>query len=157
MFLLNIVLFEPQIPQNTGNIARTCAVTGTSLHLIGPLGFVLEDKKMKRAGLTYWDILDMHYYESFEAFWQKHSDKRIFLLSSKTTRIYTEAKFKDGDFLLFGREDTGVSDIVSEKLKMHAFRVPMLEKESARCLNLATTAGIVLYEALRQVDFLNLR
>lgn len=155
--MLNIVLFEPQIPQNTGNIARTCAVTGTRLHLIGPLGFVLDDKKMKRAGLTYWDILDVTYYENFEAFWALHSDKRIFLLSSKTERKYTDQKFQDEDFLLFGREDTGVSELVSERLGKFALKVPMKEVECARCLNLATTAGIVLYEALRQVDFLDLR
>ena len=151
--MINIVLFQPQIPQNTGNIARTCAVTGAKLHLIGPMGFVLDDKKMKRAGLTYWDILDVTYYENFDEFWEKHSDKDIFLLSSKTSRKYTDAQFKKDAFLLFGREDTGVTDEIATLLAGNAFRVPMLEKEGARCLNLATTVGIVTYEALRQLDF----
>ena len=154
--MINIVLFEPQIPQNTGNIARTCAVTGANLHLIGPLGFTLDDKKMKRAGLTYWDILDVTYYENFDAFWKIHSDKDIFLLSSKGKMNYAEAKFTENCFLLFGREDKGVTEEINEKLKDSAFRVPMLKNSQARCLNLATTVGIALYEALRQLDFENL-
>lgn len=154
--MLNIVLFEPQIPQNTGNVARSCAVTGTRLHLIGPLGFALEDKKMKRAGLTYWEILDVHYYKDFQDFWSKHHQDTIYSLSRKAEQAYTEITFKDEDYLLFGREDTGVSDEVSKCLADKAFRIPMRGIEGARCLNLATSVGIVLYEALRQLDFLDL-
>lgn len=154
--MLNIVLFEPQIPQNTGNIARSCAVTGTRLHLIGPLGFALEDKKMKRAGLTYWELLDVHYYEDFQDFLSKHHQDTIYLLSRKAEKAYTEITFKDEDYLLFGREDTGVSDEVSQYLEERAFRIPMRGIDGARCLNLATSVGIVLYEALRQLDFLDL-
>lgn len=157
--MLNIVLYRPQIPQNTGNISRTCAVTGSVLHLIGPMGFQIDDKKLKRAGLTYWNILDVRYYEDFEAFWKEHQvhQDRIFLMSSKGTKRYDEVSYQDGDYLLFGREDKGVPEEVHELFKERSMRLPMRDVEEARCLNLATTVGIATYEALRQIDFKNLR
>lgn len=154
--MVNIVLFQPQIPQNTGNVARTCAVTQSRLHLIGPMGFRIEDKKLKRAGLTYWPLLDITYYDDFDAFKRAHEHDAVFLLSSKGTQLYTEAVFPNDAYLLFGREDAGVPEEVHQWLSTRDYRIPMLALEEARCLNLSTSVGIVLYEALRQQGFKDL-
>lgn len=150
--MFNIVLYEPQIPQNTGNIARSCAVTGAHLHLIEPLGFRTDEKALKRAGLTYWSSVVITTYSSWEFFLEAHTKDRLLLFSSKTTTRYSDANFQANDYLIFGREDAGVPEKVYRAVE-HSYRIPMCPTEESRCLNLATSAGIVLYEALRQTGF----
>ncbi len=151
---LNIVLVEPEIPQNTGNIARTCAVTGSSLHLVKPLGFKIEDKYVKRAGLDYWDLLDLHIYESLQDFMNQHGDKRLWMLSTKAKKTHSEIAFEPGDFLLFGKETKGLPETLLHENYESALRIPM--KKEARSLNLSNAVAIVLYEALRQMDYAQL-
>ena len=151
---LNIVLYEPEIPQNTGNIARTCVLTGSKLHLIKPLGFEINDKQVRRAGLDYWRDLDLEIHESYEDFINKYSDKRIFLATTHGGTHFDELAFEEGDFIMFGRESSGVPEKVHNK---HAgLRVPMI-KSSTRSLNLSNTVAIVAYEALRQMGFPNMK
>ena len=140
---MNIVLVEPEIPQNTGNIVRTCAATGARLHIVKPMGFEIDDKKLKRAGLDYWHFLNIKYYENLEDFFEQNKDGRFFYLSSKGAASYTDVGFKDGDFLLFGKEHPERS-----------IRIPMIS--DARCLNLSNSVAIVIYEALRQNNFASL-
>ena len=150
--MINIVLVEPEIPANTGNISRTCAVTGCALHLIRPLGFDISDKAVKRAGLDYWDQLNLSVYDNLDDFFAKHPDATdIWLASSKAPQPYYEATFRDGCWLFFGKETKGLSE---DFLAAHAdrcLRLPMLP--GARCLNLSNSVSIVLYEALRQNGF----
>lgn len=150
----NIVLMEPEIPQNTGNIARTCAVTNTKLHLIKPLGFEIDDKKLKRAGLDYWHFLGVQYYENLDDFFEKNHGCRFFLTSTKAAKAYHEVEFRDGDFIFFGKETAGLPEEFILKNIDRAIRVPM--QSEARSLNLSNTAAIVLYEALRQTGFKSL-
>ncbi|MFN2363180.1 MAG: tRNA (uridine(34)/cytosine(34)/5-carboxymethylaminomethyluridine(34)-2'-O)-methyltransferase TrmL [Halarsenatibacteraceae bacterium] len=148
---MNVVLVEPRIPQNTGNIARTCAVTGSSLHLVKPLGFSLKDKYLKRAGLDYWDDLDIHIHESFDDFLKKHQDDKLYLFSTKAAKTYTEEKFTGDEYLIFGKETAGLpEDFIKDNLPS-SLRIPM--RDYARSLNLANSVAIVLYEAYRQLDF----
>lgn len=149
--MFNIVLVEPEIPENTGNISRTCAITGARLHLVRPLGFSTDDKHLKRAGLDYWQYLDITYYDSFEELEEKHKDARFFLLSTHATKNYAEAEFKDEDFLVFGKETAGLGKELLERRKEDTFRIPMLNDR--RSLNLSNSVAIVLYEALRQTGF----
>lgn len=151
--MLNIVLYQPRIPQNTGNVARSCFVTGTRLHLIGPMGFAIDEKQLKRAGLTYWHQTDITYYEDFEAFYSQHKNERIILLSSHAKAFHSDFKYEDNDYLLFGREDAGVPDEVHQLFAKTSVRIPMIPNEEARCFNLATSVGIVLMEAQRQLGF----
>lgn len=153
---INIVLFEPEIPQNTGNIARTCAATGSNLHLIKPLGFSISDKYLKRAGLDYWDLVTITYYEDLQDFLDKHGDKKIFLSTTKATQYYTDAKFEDDCFIVFGKETKGLPDELHKKYFSNRIKLPMVANEHARSLNLANSVNIVLYEALRQIGFPNL-
>lgn len=153
--MFNIVLYEPQIPQNTGNIARTCAVTGLSLHLIGPLGFSTDSKMLKRAGLTYWELLNVKSYGSWTEFVQKYEDKRFIAISSKAQCIYSSFSYKEDDFIVFGREDGGLPEEILNGCEK-ALRIPMRSIEGARCLNLASSCSIIAYEALRQFHFPNL-
>ncbi len=155
--MFNVVLFNPQIPQNTGNIARTCAVTGTDLHLIRPLGFKIDDKSLKRAGLDYWKDVNVFVYDNFEDFLSKKGEGKIYLLSSKVTNNYADVKYTDGDYLLFGSETSGVPENIHNMLDENGVRIPMLDNENARCLNLSNSVNIVLYEALRQNGFFNMR
>lgn len=155
--MFNVVLFNPQIPQNTGNIARTCAVTGTDLHLIRPLGFKIDDKSLKRAGLDYWKDVNVFVYDNFEDFLLKKGEGKIYLLSSKVTNNYADVKYSDGDYLLFGSETSGVPENIHNMLDENGVRIPMLDNENARCLNLSNSVNIVLYEALRQNGFFNMR
>ena len=151
----NIVLHEPEIPQNTGNIARTCAVTGAKLHIIKPMGFEIDDKKLKRAGLDYWHFLGVLYYESIEDFFEKNKDPRIFLASTKAARIHSDVEYKDGDFIFFGKETRGLpEDFIKANLDC-AVRIPMIDE--ARSLNLSNSVAIVLYEALRQTGYAQLK
>lgn len=149
--MLNIVLYEPEIPQNTGNIARTCAVMGIRLHLIKPLGFDISDKAVKRAGLDYWHLVDLHVYEDLEDFFQKTGAEDIWLATSKALRPYTEATFRDGCYLIFGKETAGLPESFRQQFPQRCIRIPI--RAEARCLNLSNSAAILAYEALRQLDF----
>lgn len=149
---LNIVLFQPEIPQNTGNIARTCVLTGSKLHLIKPLGFSLDEKHLRRAGLDYWKYLDLTLYDSYEELREKYKDGTFYFSTTHGKNFYHEAKFKDGDFIVFGRETCGLPDEIRDSDPEKCIRVPMI-KTSTRSLNLSNTVAIVAYEALRQIDF----
>jgi tRNA (cytidine/uridine-2'-O-)-methyltransferase len=150
----HVVLVHPEIPQNTGNIARTCAATGAELHLIKPLGFQLDDKYMKRAGLDYWFLADVRVHESWADFLTAHPDARMHLLTTKAPRGYCDASYQDGDFLIFGCETKGLDRALIEKHAPNCVRIPM--REEARSLNLSNAVAIVLYEALRQQGFAGL-
>lgn len=150
--MLHIVLFEPEIPQNTGNIGRTCALTQARLHLIYPLGFEIKDKHLKRSGMDYWKSLDVHHHENWEAF--KNSDvgpKRLFLFSTKSTKAYWDIKYEEGDGLLFGRESAGVPDWLHEEIGEELrLTIPQFNSK-LRSLNLATAAAVAVFEAMRQL------
>ena len=141
---LNIVLYQPEIPQNTGNIARTCVLTNSTLHLIKPMKFKIDDKQVKRAGLDYWSELKLEIHESYEEFIKKYGDKRIFLATTHGGEHYDEVSFKEGDFIMFGRESAGVPEEVHNAHE--GIRVPMI-KTSTRSLNLSNTVAIIAYEA----------
>ena len=145
------MLVEPQIPQNTGNIARTCAATGSRLHIIKPMGFEIDDKKLKRAGLDYWHLLGVVYYEGMGDFFEKNPNCRVHLASTKAQNVYSDALYRDGDFLFFGKETAGLpEEFIKENIES-AIRIPMIE--DARSLNLSNSVAVVLYEALRQTGF----
>lgn len=150
----HIVLVEPEIPANTGNISRTCAATGTVLHLVRPLGFLTDDKTLKRAGLDYWDAVRLEYHDSFQEVKDKHPEGRFFFATTKASRLYTEYRFQDGDFLVFGKETKGLAPEIVETHPESLMRMPMTG--DVRSLNLSNSAAIVLYEALRQNGFLQL-
>lgn len=152
--MLNIVLVEPEIPQNAGNIARTCAATKTRLHMIRPLGFEVSDKYLKRAGLDYWHLVEVCYYDSFEELQAKYPDGRFFFFTTKARKTHCEPVYKDGDFLVFGKETKGLPEELLLKNEETCVRIPMLEE--ARSLNLSNSAAIAVYEALRQLNFPNL-
>ena len=147
---LNIVLVEPQIPQNSGNIARTCAVTGARLHIVGPMGFTIDDKKLKRAGLDYWDQLDITYYQSRDAFFAANHGP-CYYFTSKGPRRHTDVRYPDGAFLVFGREDAGLPEELLAANPSTCVRMPMRRGE--RCLNLSNAVAVGVYEVLRQWDF----
>ena len=151
MAKINIVLFEPEIPQNTGNVARTCAATGAALHLIRPLGFTIDDKKLKRAGLDYWDKLDITYYDGLSDFFEKHGDKTIYYFTTKAPRAYTGVSYPDEVFLMFGKESAGLPEELLLANKETAVRIPMRDK--LRSLNLSNSVAVAVYEVLRQRDF----
>ena len=148
---LNIVLVEPQIPQNTGNISRTCAVTGAVLHLVGPMGFVIEDKKLKRAGLDYWDKLDIRYYDGLPDFFARNPDGAFFYFTTKGRQTYTEVAYPDNAYLVFGREDKGLPEPLLKENPSRCVRLPM--RPTLRSLNLSNTVAIGAYEVLRQCNF----
>jgi len=148
---LNIVLFEPEIPSNTGNIGRSCISTNSSLHLIKPLGFSVDDKHLKRSGMDYWKNLDVHYYENFEEFAVKQESQQIFYVETKGRILYSEVNYSPNAFIVFGKESTGIPEEILLKNKENCIRIPMDEKY--RSLNLSSSVAIVLYEALRQNDF----
>ena len=149
--MLNIVLVEPEIPQNCGNIARTCAATGSVLHLIHPLGFEISEKAVKRAGLDYWHLVDVREYENIGDFFQKNDVKQMWCLSTKAPKSYTQASFEDGCYLFFGKETKGLPEDFLEDHRQSCIRLPM--HEAARSLNLSNSVAITVYEALRQLDF----
>lgn len=153
--MFNIVLHEPEIPQNTGNIARTCAATGSKLHIIKPMGFEIDDKKLKRAGLDYWHLLGVVYYESLDDFFEKNPNANCYYASTKAQNRYSDVTFHDGDFIFFGKETKGLPEELLYKNKDKCIRIPMISQ--ARSLNLSNSAAIVVYEALRQNSFLNLK
>lgn len=151
---MNIVLVNPEIPQNTGNIARTCAATGSVLHLIEPLGFSLADKYLKRAGLDYWRLMEYHVWTDIESFLSAHPQARMHFASTKAPRGHYEAAYQDGDYLVFGCETRGLPENLLERVYDRCVRIPM--RQEARSLNLSNSVAIVLYEALRQTGFTGL-
>jgi len=153
--MLNIVLVEPEIPQNCGNIARTCAATGSRLHLIRPLGFDISEKAVKRAGLDYWHLVEVRDYENLEDFFSKNEVKQMWCLSTKAPRSYTQARFEDGCYLFFGKETRGLPESFLEAHRECCIKLPM--REAARSLNLSNSVAITVYEALRQLDFPGLK
>jgi len=148
---INIVLVEPEIPQNTGNIARTCAATGCVLHLVEPLGFLIDEKHVRRAGLDYWHLLDLKTYSSIDEYFEKNKDARKFFLSTKSELNHSDAQFEDGDHLLFGKETRGLSEELLAQNYDMCLRIPMAP--AARSLNLSNAVAIVAYEALRQLYY----
>lgn len=148
---LNIVLVEPEIPQNTGNIARTCAATGARLHLVEPMGFTVDDKKLKRSGLDYWYLLDITYYKSLDDFFEKNKDGKFFYFSTKARHVYSEIEYPDKAYLVFGKETAGLPEELLMQNKDTTVRIPMIGE--ARSLNLSNSVAIGVYEALRQWDF----
>lgn len=148
---LNIVLVEPQIPQNTGNISRTCAVTGATLHLVKPYGFEISDKQLKRAGLDYWDKLTIFEYESLEDFLQKNKDAEMFFFTTKGRSTHSEVTYPDNAFIVFGREDKGLPESLLHDNPDSCVRIPM--RNDLRSLNLSNSVAIATYEVLRQWDY----
>ena len=154
--MFNIVLVEPEIPQNAGNIARTCSVTGSKLHLVRPLGFEVTDKQLKRAGLDYWQYLDITYYDSIEEVMDKHyNGENFWFFSTKAKNIHSDVKYKDGDFLVFGKETKGLPEPLLEKYYDKCVRLPMMGQ--MRSLNLSNSVCVGVYEALRQNDYFGLK
>ena len=156
---LHIVFVEPEIPPNTGNIARTCAATDTVLHLVKPLGFRIDDKSLKRAGLDYWPYVKLEIHESLDDFMKKYGDgsRRLFLATTKGGHIYTEHEYRDEDMFLFGKETAGLPRDFIEEHKESAIRIPMSADTRLRSFNLANSANIILFEALRQLGFPGLK
>ena len=152
--MFHIVLVEPEIPQNAGNIARTCAATGTHLHMIRPLGFEVTDKYLKRAGLDYWNLVEICYYDSFEELQAKYPDGRFFYFTTKARFKHSDAAFQDGDFLVFGKETKGLPETLLLNHENECLRIPMFAQ--ARSLNLSNSVAVALYEALRQNNYPNL-
>ena len=151
MTRLNIVLYEPEIPSNTGNIGRTCVATGTRLHLIEPLGFRLNEKELKRAGMDYWDELDVTRYLNYEEFCSRNPGARVYLITTKGKQVYTDVSYEKDCFLMFGKESGGIPEEILHDHPEMCIRIPMLPQ--IRSLNLANSAAVVLYEALRQNGF----
>ncbi len=152
---INIVLHEPEIPQNTGNIARTCAAVGASLHLIRPLGFVVDNKKLKRAGLDYWHALDIIYYDGLDDFHERNPGSHIYYFSTKSKNKYTDVTYPEQVFLMFGKETAGLPEELLKNKAAACVRIPM--RDGMRSLNLSNTAAIAVYEVLRQRNFIGLR
>lgn len=148
---LNIVMVEPQIPQNTGNVARTCAATGAKLHLVGPMGFTVDDKKLKRAGLDYWHLLDITYYEDLDAFFRQHCNGNFYFFSTKAKHRYSDFNYPDDCYLFFGAETKGLPEELLHNNPDTTVRIPMIS--DARSLNLSNSVAIAVYETLRQWDF----
>ena len=155
MASLNIVLVEPQIPQNTGNIARTCAATGARLHLVEPMGFHVDDKKLKRAGLDYWHLLDITYYEDLDDFFEKNRDGSFFYFSTKARRVHSDMTYPDNSYLVFGREDAGLTEELLKSNEQSCVRLPM--RSEARSLNLSNTVAVGVFEVLRQWGYPELK
>lgn len=152
---MNIILHQPEIPQNTGNIGRTCVATGTSLHLIEPLGFRLDEKSIKRAGMDYWQYLDIHRYTNFEEFLEKNPGAKIWMATTKAKHTYSDVEFGENDFIMFGKESAGIPEEILVDYEDTCIRIPMLP--TIRSLNLSNSVAIVLYEALRQQGFASMQ
>lgn len=152
---MHIVLHQPEIPANTGNIGRTCVATGTGLHLIEPLGFRLDEKSIKRAGMDYWDSLDVTRYINYQEFREKHPGAKIWFATTKAKRTYAEVNYSMDDFIMFGKESAGIPEELLADHEEDCIRIPMLD--SIRSLNLSNSVAIILYEALRQNEFQNMQ
>lgn len=148
---MHIILHQPEIPGNTGNIGRTCVATGTPLHLIEPLGFRLDEKAIRRAGMDYWQHLDVHRYMNYEEFQEKNPGAKIWMATTKAKRMYTEVKYGPDDYIMFGKESAGIPEELLVENEEHCIRIPMLP--TIRSLNLSNSVSIILYEALRQNGF----
>ena len=148
---MNIVLLEPEIPANTGNIGRTCVATGTTLHLIEPLGFHLNEKNIKRSGMDYWKQVDVRRYADYQDFLEKENPKRIFMATTKAHQLYTDVRYEPDDYIMFGKESAGIPEEILVENESTCIRIPMFD--DIRSLNLSNSVAIVLYEALRQQDF----
>ena len=155
-FLFNVVLVEPEIPPNTGNIARTCAITGVKLHLVKPIGFSIDDKHLRRAGLDYWEYLQLEVHESLENFLEKYGTKKLYLATTHGNVCYSEIHYEPNSFILFGKETAGLPKQFIAEHQDTAIRVPMGNNPDLRSLNLSNSVAVVLYEALRQHNFPNL-
>lgn len=157
MATLNIVMVEPEIPQNTGNVARTCSVTGARLHLVGPMGFTVDDKKLKRAGLDYWHLLDITYYDTLEEFFRRNPipEEQLFFFSTKSPRRHTDVSYPEECWLFFGKETAGLPESLLHDHPESAVRIPM--RSETRSLNLSNAVAIGVYEVLRQWDFPDLQ
>lgn len=151
---MNIVLFQPEIPANTGNIGRTCVATDTTLHLIEPLGFKLNEKEIRRAGMDYWEHLDVKRYINFEEFLERNPNARIYMATTKAKQVYTDVEYGLEDYIMFGKESAGIPEEILINYEETCIRIPMLDK--IRSLNLANSVSVVLYEALRQHNFSNM-
>ncbi|MBR0144271.1 MAG: tRNA (cytidine(34)-2'-O)-methyltransferase [Clostridia bacterium] len=151
--MIHLVLVEPEIPQNTGNVARTCAVTGSVLHLVGPLGFEISDARLKRAGLDYWSLLDIRLYASLEEYFEKNPSPDLWLATTKAVRRHTDASFRDGCHILLGKETAGLPRRLLERYPDRTLRIPQIPDAHARCLNLSNAAAVMCFEALRQTGF----
>lgn len=151
---LNVVLLEPEMPANTGNIGRTCVATGTVLHLIEPLGFHLDDRSIKRAGMDYWHKLDVRRYINYEDFLEKNAGAIIYMATTKARKVYTEVAYEDDCYIMFGKESAGIPEEILKQNKERCVRIPM--NEEIRSLNLSNSVAIMLYEALRQQGFKNM-
>ncbi|KXZ39298.1 tRNA (cytidine/uridine-2'-O-)-methyltransferase [Alkalithermobacter thermoalcaliphilus JW-YL-7 = DSM 7308] len=154
---LNIVLVEPEIPQNTGNIVRTCAATGSNLHLVRPLGFSVEDKYLKRSGLDYWNLVNIQYYDSFEQVKEKNKNALFYYATTKANKTHSDVEYDENTFIVFGKETKGLPEELLNANKNHCIRIPMVDIKEARSLNLANSVAIVVYEALRQLKYPNMR
>lgn len=152
---MHIILHQPEIPANTGNIGRTCVATGTSLHLIEPLGFHLDEKSIKRSGMDYWKSLDVTRYINFEEFKEKHPRAKIWMATTKAKHVYTDVSYSENDYIMFGKESGGIPEEILVDHEENCIRIPMLP--DIRSLNLSNAAAIVLYEALRQQSFKQLQ
>ena len=152
---MNIVLHQPEIPANTGNIGRTCVATNTALHLIEPLGFRLGEKELKRAGMDYWDKLDVKRYMNYEEFLEKNPGSKVWLATTKAQKTYSEVEFGEDDYIMFGKESAGIPEEILVEHPEDCIRIPMLD--SIRSLNLSNSVAIILYEALRQQGFKNMQ
>lgn len=153
--MLNIVLLEPEIPANTGNIGRTCAATGSSLHLIKPLGFDISEKAVRRAGMDYWFSLDLHVYENYADFQEKNPGAKVYMATTKAQKVYTEVSYEPDAFLMFGKESAGIPEEILLKNRETCVRIPMIGE--TRSLNLSNSVAVMVYEALRQQDFAHLK
>lgn len=153
--MLNIVLLEPEMPANTGNIGRTCVATGSRLHLIEPMGFSISDKMIKRAGLDYWDKLDVKTYINFEDFLEQNPNAKIYMATTKSRQTYTDVSYEEDCYIMFGKESAGIPEEILLENKENCIRIPMLPH--IRSLNLSNSVSIVVYEALRQLDFRNMQ
>lgn len=152
--MFHIVLVEPEIPQNAGNIARTCAATGSVLHMVRPFGFEISDKYLKRAGLDYWNLVDIKYYDSFAEVQEQNDNARFFFFTTKAKKAHSDVAFQDGDFLVFGKETKGLPEELLVENQKTCVRIPMIGK--ARSLNLSNSVAVAVYEALRQTGYNNL-
>ena len=156
MSTLNIVLVEPEIPQNTGNISRTCAATGARLHLVEPLGFTIDDRQLKRAGLDYWRLLDVTYYKDLEDFFARNAGP-FFYFSTKAKHIHSEVAYPDGAYLVFGKETRGLPEELLRAHPDNCVRLPMIDRDEARSLNLSNSVAVGVYEVLRQWGYPGMR
>lgn len=155
--MLNIVLVEPEIPQNTGNIIRSCAATGTTLHLVRPLGFSFDDKHLKRSGLDYHDLANIKFYDSFDEVVKNNPEGKFFFSTTKVNQSHSDVKFVENSFIVFGKETKGLPREIIENNLETCIRIPMIDDERARSLNLSNSVAVVLYEALRQLNYPNMK